>query len=329
MRALITGSGQDATYLAKFLLDKGYQVDIGERRCASDNMWRFRRLGIIDDIKIIYFDLTDQGNILRTIIDGKYDEIYNLAAMSFVGLSWEQPLLTFDVNVRGTLLLLEAIRTFSPKTKFYQASSSEMFGKAQQVPQNENTPFYPRSPYGVSKLASHWMTINYRESFKLYACCGILFNHESPFRGSEFVTKKIIEYFAKWKKGVKPLLLGNLEARRDWGYAADYVEAMWMMLQQKTPTEYVIATGETHSIKDFIEGTVALLNKKIVWKGKGIETLGYIDDIISVKCVKKFYRPAEVDHLIGDFTKARKALKWKPKTSFKELIALMLKNETT
>ena len=325
MKALITGSGQDATYLARFLIKKGYQVDIGERRSACDNMFRFKTMGIYDQINIINFDLIDYGNILRTITLGKYDEVYNLAAMSFVGSSWDEPLLTYDVNTRGVLLLLEAIRTFSPKTKFYQASTSEMFGKAQEVPQNEKTPFYPRSPYGVSKLASHWIVINYRESFNLYACSGILFNHESPFRGSEFVTKKIIEYFAKWsKKPGVPLLLGNLESRRDWGYADDYVEVMWLMLQQKTANDYVIATGETHSIKDFVEATVKLLNKEIIWKGEGMQTEGLIDGKVVVKSDKKYYRPAEVDLLVGDSSKAKKNLNWTPKTKFQDLVKLML-----
>lgn len=310
-KALITGiTGQDGAYLSKFLLEKGYHVYGAFRRTSIVNFDRIERLGIRNQIELISMDLTDQGNIIRLLQKIQPDEVYNLAAQSFVAVSFEQPVTTGEITGLGVTNLLEAIKMVNSKIKFYQASTSEMFGKVQAVPQNEKTPFYPRSPYAVAKLYGHWMTINYRESYGMFACSGILFNHESPLRGLEFVTRKITNTVAKIKLGLeKELRLGNLEAKRDWGYAPEFVEAMWLMLQQGKPDEYVIATGETHSVKEFVEE--AFYHVGLDWH-----------DYVVVD--PSFYRPAEVDLLVGDSTKARQKLGWQRKTTFKDLVKLMV-----
>lgn len=309
--ALITGiTGQDGVYLAELLLNKGYRVIGAERRASTRNRQRLDELNITKDIEFADFDLADQGNIARVLEKIAPDEVYNLAAQSFVALSFEQPLMTGDVTGLGVARLLEAIRTVNPQVRFYQASTSEMFGKVQAVPQNETTPFYPRSPYGVAKLYGHWMTVNYRESYNLYACSGILFNHESPLRGVEFVTRKITLAVAKIKHGLqKELRLGNLDAKRDWGYAKEYVEGMYLMLQQDTPEDFVLATGETHTVQEFVE---------LAFEAAGLDWQKY------VVLDSAFVRPAEVDLLLGDASKAKRMLGWQPKTTFKELVALMV-----
>lgn len=327
-KALITGiSGQDGAYLAKLLLDKGYKVFGGERRSASSTLWRLNHLGIADDIEIVDFELSEFTNILRTIENHQPDEIYNLAAQSFVAASFEMPTMTSDVTGLGVARVLEAIRTVNSKIKFYQASSSEMFGKVQETPQTEKTPFYPRSPYAVAKLFGHWMTTNYRESYDMFACSGILFNHESPLRGEEFVTRKITKALSRIKLGKQKVLeLGNIEAKRDWGFAGDYVEGMYKMLQHDTADDYVLSTNETHSVRDFINVCCSKLDIELRWEGKDLETVG-IDESTGDTIIKmnpKFYRPAEVDLLIGDSSKARTTLNWEPKISFDELVDLMI-----
>lgn len=312
-KALITGvTGQDGSYLAELLLEKGYKV-FGLRRRTSmpilDNIEHLQH-----EIEFIEGDLLDQGSLINAIKESDPDEIYNLAAQSFVGTSWGQPVLTGQVTAMGVTNMLEATRLVKPQAKFYQASSSEMFGKVMEVPQKETTPFYPRSPYGVAKVYGHWITVNYRESFDMYACSGILFNHESPRRGVEFVTRKITDAVARIKLGQqKELRLGNLDAKRDWGFAKDYVECMWLMLQQDTPDDYVIATGETHSVREFCE---------IAFSHVG---LNYEDYVV---VDPKFYRAAEVDLLLGDPGKAVSTLGWQPqKTTFEELVKLMVDSD--
>jgi len=307
--AIITGiTGQDGSYLAELLLKNGYQVIGVARRSSTVNYERIQHF--VDDITVVQGDLQDQGSLLSLLEEYKPSEVYNLAAQSFVPTSWNQPALTGDVTALGVTRMLEAIRFVNPKIRFYQASSSEMFGKVMEVPQKEDTPFYPRSPYGVAKVYGHWITVNYRESFDMYATSGILFNHESPRRGMEFVTRKISNAVASIKLGkMKELRLGNLEAQRDWGFAGDYVKAMWLMLQQEHPDTYVIGTGETHSVREFCEIAFARVD------------LDYKDFVIMDE---KFYRPAEVDLLISDPTKARTALKWEPEVSFKELVHMMV-----
>lgn len=329
--ALITGiRGQDGAYLSKLLLEKGYKVYGADRRSGDSSMWRLKELGIENEIEYIYMDLLEYTNIIDVIKKIKPDEVYNLAAQSFVQTSFNQPLLTTDIDALGPLRILEAIRMFSPETKFYQASTSEMFGKVQAVPQNEKTPFYPRSPYGVAKLYAHWITVNYRESYNLFACSGILFNHESPLRGIEFITRKITYNVARIKYGLeKKITVGNLDSKRDWGYAKEYVEGMYLMLQQKKPDDYVLATGETHTIRELIEYAFKFIGVDIVWKGKGINEKG-IDrktSKVMVEVSPKFYRPAEVDLLLGDASKAKKVLGWKPKTKFKDLIRIMVEED--
>ena len=326
--ALITGiRGQDGAYLAKFLLEKGYKVYGADRRSGDSSNWRLKELGIEKDVEILYMDLLELTNIMRVIEKVEPDEVYNLAAQSFVGVSFEQPILTSEVDAIGVLRILEAIRTLKPDTKFYQASTSEMFGKVQEVPQTERTPFYPRSPYGVAKLFGHWITVNYRESFNIFACSGILFNHESPLRGLEFVTRKITYSLARIKYGLQDkLILGNLDAKRDWGYAPEYVEGMWLMLQQDEPDDYVLATGETHSVREFVEKAAELADFNISWKGEGVNTKG-IDrksGRVIVEVSPEFYRPAEVDLLVGNPEKAKKKLGWIPKTKFGDLVAIMM-----
>ncbi len=274
--ALITGiSGQDGAYLSKLLLEKGYKVFGAYRRSASVNLWRLQELGIEQQVHLVPLDLLEFTNILRTIEAVKPDEVYNLAAQSFVGLSFEQPLYTGDVDALGVARLLEAVRAVKPDIRIYQASTSEMFGKVQEVPQSESTPFYPRSPYGVAKLYAHWMTVNYREAYGMYAVSGILFNHESPLRGMEFVTRKITAGFARIKHGTQDVLeLGNLDAKRDWGFAGDYVKGMWLMLQQSTPEDYVLATGQTRSVREFVELAAEAAGFDLEWDGDGVSTLG-------------------------------------------------------
>jgi len=327
-RALITGiRGQDGAYLAKLLLEKGYEVFGADRRSGSSSNWRLRELGIEREVKIVYMDLLELTNIMRVIEEIKPDEVYNLAAQSFVQASFEMPILTSEVNALGVLRLLEALRMIKSDAKFYQASTSEMFGKAQAIPQGEKTPFYPRSPYGVSKLFAHWITVNYREAYGMFACSGILFNHESPLRGLEFVTRKITYTLARIKYGLEDkLILGNLEAKRDWGYAPEYVEAMWLMLQQDEPDDYVIATGETHSVREFVERAAEICGFDLVWEGEGVNTKGVDRKTgkVIVEVSPEFYRPAEVDILVGDYSKARKKLGWKPKTKFEDLVRIMM-----
>jgi GDPmannose 4,6-dehydratase len=311
-RALITGiTGQDGSHLADLLLEKGYDVHGMVRRASTE---AFDRLSHIrDQITLHTGDLLDQrslGDVMRAV---EPDEIYNLAAMSFVAASWNQPVLTAEFSGMGVTRMLEAMREAAPGARFYQASSSEMFGKVRQAPQNENTPFYPRSPYGVAKVYGHFITVNYRESYELFACSGILFNHEGPRRGREFVTRKVTYNAAAIKLGIhEKLNLGNLDARRDWGYAKDYVEAMWMMLQQDEPDDYVIATGKDHSVRDLVE--VAFGHLGLDWEDH-------------VELDPALLRPAEVDHLIGDYSKAREKLGWEPRTSFDELIRLMVDSD--
>ncbi len=309
--ALITGiTGQDGAYLAELLLHKGYTVVGAERRASTRNRMRLDELGITEQITFADFDLADQGNMMRVLDKHRPDEVYNLAAQSFVALSFEQPLMTGDVTGLGVARLLEALRSTNPEVRFYQASTSEMFGKVQAVPQTEETPFYPRSPYGVAKLYGHWLTVNYRESYGMYACSGILFNHESPLRGPEFVTRKITLGVARIKKGLqKELRLGNLDAKRDWGFAKEYVEGMHLMLQQDAPDDFVLATGETHTVEEFVEAAFSAAG--LQWRDHVV-----IDPA--------FVRPAEVDLLLGSPAKAKAKLGWEPRTTFRELVALMV-----
>ena len=309
MRALITGiTGQDGSYLAEFLLEKGYEVYGMVRRASTENFERINH--IRDKITLVQADLLDQLSIINIMREIKPDEVYNLAAQSFVPTSWTQPVLTGEFNALGVTKVLEAIRLVNPKTKFYQASSSEMFGKVREVPQSEKTPFYPRSPYGVAKVYAHWITVNYRESYGIHASSGILFNHESPRRGKEFVTRKVTDGVARIKSGLADKLnLGNLEAKRDWGFAGDYVKAMWLMLQQKEPRDYVIATGVNHSVEELVQ--IAFGHAGLDWKKY-------------VKVDPKFVRPAEVDVLLGDSSLAKKKLGWKPEVKFEDLIKMMV-----
>ena len=321
-KALITGvTGQDGGYLAKLLLSKGYKVYGAQRRNTGKRYWRLDELDITDQIEFVDIDLSEPYNIEKVIDKIKPDEFYNLAAQSFVGLSFEQPQVTTITNSLGVLNILEVIRNKHPNIKFYQASTSEMFGKVTEVPQKETTRFHPRSPYGCAKVYSHYLTINYRESYNLFACSGILFNHESPMRGEEFVTRKITKGLVEWIKKGTVLELGNLESYRDWGHAEDYVEAMWLMLQQDKPNDYVISTGQTIQIKDFIIRCLDELNIKYEFKGQEVfdEKGNYI-----IKTNPKFFRPAEVDELIGDSTKAFKDLNWKPKHTLETLVKDMI-----
>jgi len=308
-RALITGiTGQDGSYLAELLLEKGYEVYGVVRRSSTETFERIAH--IIDDVTLVQADLHDQVSVIDALSDIRPKEVYNLAAMSFVPTSWKQPILTGDVTALGVTRVLEAIRVVDKSIRFYQASSSEMFGKVQQTPQNETTPFYPRSPYGVAKLYGHWITVNYRESYGIFTVSGILFNHESPRRGLEFVTRKVTNAVARIKMGVqKELRLGNLDAKRDWGYAKDYVRAMWMVLQQETPEDYVVSSDRTHTVRDMCE--VAFSHVGLDWREYVIED-------------PEFFRPAEVHALLGDSRKARAKLGWAPEVSFEDLIRLMV-----
>lgn len=326
--ALITGiTGQDGAYLSKLLLDKGYKVFGAYRRTASLNLWRMEELGIAKEVKLVPIDLLEYSNIQRTLDEVKPDEVYNLAAQSFVALSFEQPIYTGEVDGLGVARLLEAIRIINPEMRFYQASTSEMFGKVQAIPQNENTPFYPRSPYGVAKLYAHWITINYREAYDMHNSCGILFNHESPLRGLEFVTRKITAGLAQIKHGRKSHVeLGNIDAKRDWGFAGDYVEGMWMMLQQPHGDDYVLSTGETHSVREFVEVAADAAGFDIVWEGKEEKTKGIDTKTgqVIVEVNPEFYRPSEVEFLLGDAKKAHDKLGWKPKVNFRQLVEMMM-----
>jgi GDPmannose 4,6-dehydratase len=309
--ALITGiTGQDGSYLAEFLLEQGYQVIGMVRRSSTVNFDRIAHLQETEALEIVQGDLLDQMSLIDILREHRPGEVYNLAAQSFVPTSWRQPVLTGEFTALGVTRVLDAIRIVNPETRFYQASSSEMFGKVMEVPQKESTPFYPRSPYGVAKVYGHWITVNYRESYNLYACSGILFNHESPRRGLEFVTHKVTYAAARIKLGLQEKLhLGNLDARRDWGYAGDYVQAMWLMLQQDEPDDYVVATGETHSVRELCQVAFECVN--LNW-----------EDYVVVD--EKFYRPAEVDLLIGDSGKAHAKLGWQPTVTFSQLVAMMV-----
>ena len=332
--ALIFGiTGQDGSYLAEFLLKKGYSVHGVKRRSSSINTGRIDKLYQDPHEKkrvffLHYGDVTDTISVSSIIKKIQPDEIYNLAAQSHVAVSFEVPEYTANADALGALRILEAIKfhKLAKKTKFYQAGTSEMFGKVMTVPQNEKTPFYPRSPYGVAKVYAHWITINYREAYKIFACNGILFNHESPVRGETFVTRKIVIALCKIKKNMqKKLYLGNLEAKRDWGHAKDYVEAMWKMLQQKTPKDYVISTGRQHSVKDFVNLVLEELNIKHIWRGKGIKTKCFDNKgNCIVECDEAYYRPLEVETLLGDSRKAKKDLNWSPKINIKSLVKEMV-----
>lgn len=330
-KALITGvTGQDGAYLAKLLLEKGYDVTGAARRNSQIETVRLAKLGIAEDVKLVDFDLSEVNNINRLIRTNEFDEVYNLAAQSFVGSSWEQPIYAADVNGLGVVRMLDAIRSYSPNTRFYQASTSEMFGRVRAVPQNEETPFYPRSPYGVAKVYGHYITVNYRESFGLHASSGILFNHESPLRGSEFVTRKITLGLARLARGGQsPVELGNLDAKRDWGFAGDYVEGMWRMLQQDTADDYVLATGTTVSIREFVGHVAEALGLELDWSGSNENEVAVERKTgrLLVRVNPKFFRPAEVDLLIGDATKAKTRLGWQPKVSVRELAAMMARSD--
>lgn len=327
-KALITGiTGQDGSYLADLLLDKGYEVHGIVRRSSTQSTERIEHLLQNKNLHLHTGDLLDSGSMHRIVQLVQPDEVYNLAAQSHVRESFDIPEFTGGVTAVGAATLLEALRLQAPQAKFYQASSSEMFGKVHETPQKETTPFHPRSPYGVAKVYAFWITVNYRESYDMFACNGILFNHESPRRGDTFVTKKITKALAAISKGSEEVLtLGNLEAKRDWGFAPDYVEAMWLMLQHKTPQDFVIATGETHSVREFIEVACKQLEIDLEWKGEGLQEKGINKKtgktIIDIS--EAFYRPAEVDLLIGDSSLAQTELNWKPKTTFQELVRVML-----
>ncbi|KWF84144.1 GDP-mannose 4,6 dehydratase [Burkholderia diffusa] len=328
--AIITGiTGQDGAYLAELLLEKGYTVYGTYRRTSSVNFWRIDELGVSThpNLHLVEYDLTDLGSSIRLLQTTKATEVYNLAAQSFVGVSFDQPAATAEITGIGALNLLEAIRTVNPAIRFYQASTSEMFGKVQAIPQVESTPFYPRSPYGVAKLYAHWMTINYRESYDIFGCSGILFNHESPLRGREFVTRKITDSLAKIRLGKLDVLeLGNLDAKRDWGFAKEYVEGMWRMLQAERPDTYVLATNRTETVRDFVSMAAQAAGFELVWEGAGENETG-VDTQTGKAVVKvspKFYRPAEVDLLIGNPEKAAKELGWVPKTTLEQLCQMMV-----
>jgi len=334
--ALITGiTGQDGSYLAEFLLDKGYLVHGMKRRSSLINTKRVDH--IYQDIHekgsrfiLHHGDMTDGSSLLNIIKKTEPDEIYNLAAQSHVAVSFEQPEYTANSDALGTLRILEAIRSlgWEKKTRFYQASTSELYGKVQEIPQTEQTPFYPRSPYGVAKLYAYWVTVNYREAYGMYACNGILFNHESPRRGETFVTRKITRALAAIKLGLQETLyLGNIYAKRDWGHAKDYVEMQWLMLQQQEAKDYVIATGEQYTVKAFVEKAAEYLGMKIRWEGEGIEEVGYLDDKLAIRIDPKYYRPAEVETLLGDPSKAMKELHWSPKITFDELVHEMITSD--
>ena len=328
--ALITGvTGQDGAYLTELLLQKGYRVFGAYRRTSSVNFWRMEELGVINhpNLSLVEYDLTDTSATIRLIEKTEPDEIYNLAAQSFVGVSFEQPITTAEITGLGAVHLLEAIRIVNPKIRYYQASTSEMFGKVQAIPQNEKTPFYPRSPYGIAKLYAHWMTINYRESYGIFASSGILFNHESPLRGREFVTRKITDAAARIAfKKQDVLELGNLSAQRDWGFAKEYVAGMWAMLQAEAPDTFVLATQRTESVRQFVSLAFAAVDIPLVWEGTAENEVGKNAQTgaVLVRVNPQFYRPAEVDLLIGDCTHAKEVLGWAPQTTLEELTQIMV-----
>ncbi|MDP4008218.1 MAG: GDP-mannose 4,6-dehydratase [Candidatus Peregrinibacteria bacterium] len=330
-KAFITGiTGQDGPFLAKLLLEKGYEVYGGVRRASTPNMRNLEFLGIDKDVKLIEIDLIEYSNLYKIITTIKPDEFYNLAAQSFVGSSFELPILTTNINSLGVAYILDIIKTFSPQTKFYQASTSEMFGKIKEPMQNEETPFYPRSPYGVSKVYAHWLTVNYRESYGLFATSGILFNHESELRGPQFVTRKITRHVANVSNGSTEILeLGNLNASRDWGYAKEYVEGMYLMLQADKPDTFVLATGKTTSVRDFVESAYKVIGIDIRWDGAALKEKGYDkkSDKLLIQVNPEFYRPAEVDVLLGNASKAKNILGWEPKIGVIELADIMVKND--
>jgi len=328
-KVLITGiTGQDGSYLAELLLSKGYEVYGLMRRKSKVDYGNISHL--VDKVNLIYGDMTDIVSLISAMYTSQADEVYNLAAQSFVATSWEQPIATAEIDALGVTNMLEAIRIVNPKARFYQASTSEMFGLVQEIPQSETTPFYPRSPYGVAKLYGHWITKNYRESYQLYACSGILFNHESERRGKEFVTRKITNAVANIKFGKQSVLeLGNMDAKRDWGHAQDYVNAMWLMLQQEQPEDYVIATGQTRTVREFADTAFRTAGIELEWLGEGIDEIA-IDKASGKTVVKvdpKFFRPAEVEVLLGDATKAEKELGWKREISFERLVERMVESD--
>ncbi|MET0267234.1 MAG: GDP-mannose 4,6-dehydratase [Duganella sp.] len=329
-KAVITGiTGQDGAYLAELLLGKGYEVTGTYRRSSSVNFWRIEELGIQShpNLKLVEYDLTDLASSIRLLQNAAPDEVYNLAAQSFVGVSFDQPVTTAEITGVGPVNLLEAIRIVNPKIRFYQASTSEMFGKVQAVPQKEDTPFYPRSPYGVAKLYAHWMTINYRESYGIFGSSGILFNHESPLRGREFVTRKITDSVAKIHLGLLDVLeLGNMDAKRDWGFAKEYVEGMWRILQADAPDTYVLATNRTETVRDFVSMAFKAIGVTLAWSGVADNEIGTCTSTgkVLVRVNPKFYRPAEVELLIGDPAKATRELGWKPETTLEQLCQMMV-----
>lgn len=329
--AVVTGiSGQDGAYLARLLLDKGYRVWGATRRTSSLNHWRLAEVGILghENLQLVDYDLTDAGSAIRLLERSGAEEVYNLAAQSFVGVSFDQPVTTAEITGIGAVHLLEAIRIVNPAIRFYQASTSEMFGLVQEVPQSEDTPFYPRSPYGVAKLYAHWMTVNYRESYDIFGCSGILFNHESPLRGREFVTRKITDAVARIELDqLQTLQLGNLDAKRDWGFAGDYVDGMWRMLQQDVADTYVLATNRTESVREFVEMAFKAVGKSLEWQGADENERGLCTrtgaELVAVN--PEFYRPAEVELLIGDPGKAKRVLGWEPTVTLEQLCDMMVK----
>ena len=329
-KAIVTGiTGQDGAYLAELLLEKGYEVYGTYRRTSSVNFWRIEELGIQNhpNLELVEYDLTDLGASIRLLETTQATEVYNLAAQSFVGVSFDQPIATAEITGLGPVHLLEAIRIVNPKIRFYQASTSEMFGEVQEIPQKESTPFYPRSPYGVAKLYAHWMTINYRESYGIFGCSGILFNHESPLRGQEFVTRKITNSVAKISLGLQDVIeLGNMDAKRDWGFAKDYVEGMYLMMQADVADTYVLATNRTETVRDFVTMSFKAVGIELDWQGQDEDEVA-IDKATGKTVVKvnpKFYRPAEVELLIGDPSKAKRDLGWEPKATLEELCLMMV-----
>lgn len=331
--AIVTGiTGQDGAYLAELLVNKGYIVYGTYRRTSSVNFWRIEELGVKNNpnLHLVEYDLTDLSSSIRLLQESGATEVYNLAAQSFVGVSFDQPLTTAEITGIGPVNLLEAIRIVNPKIRFYQASTSEMFGKVQAIPQKEDTPFYPRSPYGVAKLYAHWMTINYRESYNIFASSGILFNHESPLRGQEFVTRKITDSVAKIKLGKLDVLeLGNMDAKRDWGFAKEYVEGMWLMLQAEEPDTFVLATNRTETVRDFVSMAFKAVGIELRFEGKDDQevAIDVASNKVVVKVNPKFYRPAEVELLIGDPQRAKDILGWEPKTTLEELCAMMVEED--
>ena len=329
-KALITGyRGQDGAYLSRLLLEKGYEV-YGADRAGDSGQWRLRELGIEGRVRELSLDLLEQSNLFDALEKVRPDEIYNFAAQSFVLVSFAQPVLTAEINAVGVARLLEAVRKAAPKARFFQASTAELFGSTGSAQKNETTDFHPRSPYAVSKLYAHWLTVNYRQAQGMYACNGILFNHESPLRGEEFVTRKITTAIARIKKGLQEkVAVGNLDALRDWGYAKEYVEGMWLTLQQPSPDDYILATGEVHSVREFIKTAFAAAGVRLEWKGKGLEEKG-VDartGKVRVEISKEFYRPADVKELVGDASKAKRVLGWQAKTKFADLAAIMMDAE--